>query len=286
MQQGSPWDRDRDREGRDWHPGAAGTPSAQRHPAAPRPPPRPPPRKAPHKAPHKHPTRHVPTPPQHPLAHPPQTGPAGRATGTPNARLLRHFGLWLDGCCGGTGAGATGRCGGPGRAGATRSRAGAAVRCDGRWDGPVRRGAGRCDAVLGRPGAAGAVRRASRGAAGRCDGRGGAAVRQAPRGGCDGRRAKATPRLGSFGFWLTAAKAMSPRPPPIDLSPNQKKNTVGYALCRREWSSAPARGHVCGLGGDPHLVGGWGLAGVDCPQASCECEDDCEEVWRVGHAEA
>ena len=144
--------------------------------------------------------------------------------------------------------------------------------CDSARQAPGPGAAGRCDA---RPGALRA-----------CDGRCGAAVRQAPRGRCDGRRAKPTPRLGAFGFWLTAAKAMSPRPPPIDLSPNQKKNTVGYALCRREWSSAPARRHVCGLGGDPHLVGGWGLSGVDCSQASCECEDDCEEVCGVGHAEA
>ena len=168
-----------------------------------------------------------------------------------------------------------------------RSRDGGAA---GRWPG---RGATRCCGrvrrcgATGWPGAAG-WRCDARcwGAAGRGDGRGGAAVRRPPRGWLVTARRRATPRLVAFGFWLTAAKAMSPRPPPIDLSPNQKKNTVGYALCRREWSSAPARGHVCGLGGDPHLVGGRGLSGVDCSQASCECEDDCEEVCGVGHAEA
>ena len=58
---------------------------------------------------------------------------------------------------------------------------------------------------------------------------------------CDSARQEGATRLGGFWFRLARASAMSPRPPPIDLSPNQKKNTVGYALCRREWSSAPAR---------------------------------------------
>lgn len=98
----------------------------------------------------------------------------------------------------------------------------ASVRCDMRRPGAWRPGAWRPGAAawcLERPGLA----------------------RRKARPPCDSARQEGATRLGGFWFRLARASAMSPRPPPIDLSPNQKKNTVGYALCRREWSSAPAR---------------------------------------------
>ena len=216
------------------------------------------------KAPHKVPRRSCPYP----------ASPAGCDWPVRRSRACRCDAV--PGRCGGAVRRALA---GPVRRGASRGAAAVpgAVQDGGAAAGGVQRLAGvrrvRCDA---RPGVR--LAGATRGAVRRCD--------RPPGAGATGGARRRPTRLGSFGFWLTAAKAMSPRPPPIDLSPNQKKNTVGYALCRREWSSAPARGHVCGLGGDPHLVGGRGLSGVDCSQASCECEDDCEEVCGVGHAEA